>query len=232
MKAFIDGGATFQDDLYVRDGERRGVTDETALSTGLSTGTLTAITDVANASAPVSQCYAYNGLNRLESAWTIAGGGSGCASDFAGNSTSLDASATKYATAWEYSTAGSITSVQNLLTDTSRAYTPDTVHPAAVGVDLEPRHPRDPCGSGGSPVGGEPRGRRRRSRPSRRLRWRRTRSRMTRWGAWSSGSRMRCTRPGGARCGGGCGTHADSDVGCVVESGEDRDGRRRDRLPL
>jgi RHS repeat-associated protein len=136
------GGLTFQDDLYVRDGDTGNGTDPGTIGDGtidgLSKGTLTAITDAANPAAAVSQCYAYNGLNRLESAWTIAGSGSGCASSFAGNSTNPDGSATAYASAWDYSTAGSITSVDDLLAPTTRTYTPDTVHPAAAASITTP----------------------------------------------------------------------------------------------
>jgi len=119
----------------------------------VTSGNLVAIADNALENAqgeltPVTQCYAYNGLNRLESAWTITGSGSGCASSSAGNSASLDTSATKYASAWEYSTAGRVTSVSDLLASTSRAYDPagvDPANPAAVHTITNPDIPAIPA---------------------------------------------------------------------------------------
>ena len=146
MTARVVDGAVFQDDRYVRDGDANanGTVD------GLSDGTLTSITDYAPPAegqpSPVSQCYAYNGLNRLESAWTIAGSGSGCEASFAETATgSLDTTATKYATEWEYSTAGTIVSVDDLLppTPTSRDYSYDLANPAAVASITNPDIPAD-----------------------------------------------------------------------------------------
>ena len=152
MIAGVVGGTTFQDDLYVRSGDTGNGTDPGTVGDGtvdgLSTGTLTSITDAAIPASPVSQCYAYTGLNRLASAWTIAGSGSACASSFAGNSASLDTADTKYATAWNYSTAGRVTSVSDLLAGTSRAYDPDRVdptNPAAVKTTTNPDLPEIPA---------------------------------------------------------------------------------------
>ena len=146
MIARIEGGTVFQDDLYVRSGD----TNSDGTVDGLSDGTLTSITDYAPPAegqpSPVSQCYAYNGLNRLESAWTIAGSGSGCEASFAETATgSLDTTATKYATEWEYSTAGTIVSVDDLLppTPTSRDYSYDLANPAAVASITNPDIPAD-----------------------------------------------------------------------------------------
>ena len=145
MIARVEGGDTFQDDLYVRDGD----TNANGTIDGLSDGTLTAITDAHVSTAPVSQCYAYNGLNRLDSAWTVEGASSNCASGFAATApANLDASATAYASAWEYSSAGRITSVSDLRSSTSRAYDLTGAHPAnpaAVHTITNPDIPAVPA---------------------------------------------------------------------------------------
>jgi RHS repeat-associated protein len=98
---------------------------------------LVAVTDAHLSVSPVTQCYGYNGLNRLDEAWTITGTGTSCATSFATQDPeTLDTSATKYSSGWEYSDAGRVTLVTNLLDSSTRTYDYDTVHPAAV-IEVE-----------------------------------------------------------------------------------------------
>jgi len=82
----------------------------------------------------------FDGINRRES-------GSACATSFAGNSANRDTSPTTYASAWDYSTAGTITSVDDLLASptTSRVYAYDAANPAAVHTITNPDIPAIPA---------------------------------------------------------------------------------------
>jgi RHS repeat-associated protein len=127
------GGVTYQDDLLLRDGDTDGDGDLNALGDGR----LMAVVDAHLSVSPVTQCYGYNGLNRLDEAWTITGVGTSCATSFATQSPStLDTSATSYGSGWEYSDAGRVTLVTNLLDSSTRTYDYDTTHPAAV-IEVE-----------------------------------------------------------------------------------------------
>jgi RHS repeat-associated protein len=99
---------TVQSDAFTRDVMGR-LTQVASVVTDPVTGVAT--------SGVSAQCFAYDGHNRLASAWTMTGttGASSCgtAAPAAVGATGWDASATAYATKWEYSLTGQITKIIN-----------------------------------------------------------------------------------------------------------------------
>jgi len=115
---YLDGEtpmiAYLQDDTLTRD----------------EVGRVTAIDD---AVASSTQCYEYDGFNRLDAAWTT---GDPCGEAPGVSDTFWQVDATSYATEWDYTDSGRIASIVNLAvgassTSSEYAYT-DASHPNAV----------------------------------------------------------------------------------------------------